>query len=563
MSDWNKQQEKDAFWDIGSLVPAQKKTRVHSAEKDTEAVEIRLPPDTLKGVAARDSLFVEHPVPLRGTKEMQKPEPLYRYSPANTLLREVRVYPWRTEYDYYDRFARHALQFCDRKGEECPQVEFFSYAPQYTQMNAAQLRYYFWWRENFRRGKCLPASPSYQLLYLYEIINLGEHIDPAQGQRDMLRLWLAYREEHPRLDALVREWIVDYSLLHRLPAPELPHSLYRKLLQGATLKEFFVPLRGQNDSLSTAMLLFCNNYDYTKSKFFTKESAEEYHRVLQGSVGVALDVIREREGDTLIGKNGAMTASRDAFVGAICSCRTRKRIEVEFTSFSNAHGLRYLISDVLKYAENAMRAARGIKSRLSIYAIDTALRERLDAYLKQVVPSRPSKKAVAKVEVPAYEKRYDLPARAPSLMRAAEIEEESWQTTKRLVEAFEAAETSQTTTNPPNGIDFSRESVPATPVLPSESPSVVSAEKTTESPLATALGELCEFVRLACEQGAAAQRAYALSKHRMPDAIVDEINTVSGDILGDIILEEGDDGYAVVEDYLEILREMGVLKNGE
>ena len=44
---------------------------------------------------------------------------------------------------------------------------------------------------------------------------------------------------------------------------------------------------------------------------------------------------------------------------------------------------------------------------------------------------------------------------------------------------------------------------------------------------------------------------------------MDEINTVSGDILGDIILEEGDDGYVVIDDYLEILREMGVLSNGK
>ena len=49
----------------------------------------------------------------------------------------------------------------------------------------------------------------------------------------------------------------------------------------------------------------------------------------------------------------------------------------------------------------------------------------------------------------------------------------------------------------------------------------------------------------------------------MVDAIVDKINTVAGDMLGDILLEEGDDGYAVIEDYREILIEEGILNDGK
>lgn len=540
---------KDDFWNLEALLPTQKKAGVSRSEKDTEAVEICQNAPTLKGAAATESLFVEHPVSLSRERREARAEPLYAYQPQNALLREVRVYAWKSEYDYYESFARHARQLCDQEGKECPAVDFFSYAPQYSQMNTAQMSYYLWWRQNFREGNCLPAAHSYQLLYLYELINLGEHIPPQRGQEEMLRLWLVYREENPRLDALVREWLADYSLLYRLPAPKLPLFLYRDLLYGAKLKEFFVPLGGQsgeNDGcLTTAVLLFCNNYDYTKSKFYTEESAADYHRVLRGAVGEALAFLRERDGDLLTGKSGVSTITRDTFTGAICSFRLRKRIEVDYTSFSRTHELRYLMSDVLKYAENALRAARGIKSRLSIYAVDSALRERLDAYLARIIPPRVPKKEKKKAEIPAYERKYDLPVRTPSLVRAAEIESASWATTKRLVEAFEESEKEEKAAN---GI----EKTAKTPIVAPPAPA--------ENTLVGALGELCGFLS---RTGARAQREFALSHGMMVDAIVDKINTVAGDMLGDILLEEGDDGYVVIEDYLEILIEEGIVENGK
>ena len=82
----------------------------------------------------------------------------------------------------------------------------------------------------------------------------------------------------------------------------------------------------------------------------------------------------------------------------------------------------------------------------------------------------------------------------------------------------------------------------------------------SEDTLAGALREWCEFLLLT---GAKAQREFALSRGMMVDAIVDKINTVAGDMLGDILLEESDDGYAVIEDYREILIEQGVITDGK
>ena len=72
-------------------------------------------------------------------------------------------------------------------------------------------------------------------------------------------------------------------------------------------------------------------------------------------------------------------------------------------------------------------------------------------------------------------------------------------------------------------------------------------------------GELKEFICLADRGDAAAQRALALKMGSMPDAIADKINTVAGDSIGDIILEDMGGYYAVIEEYRELLQEEGIL----
>ena len=459
------------FWNLDDLLPPPKKVPASKGfSPDTSTVEITVPAGVLPGditvnpvlapgtgatqpaapeetAPARGTLtgtggvFVDADVPLRerpvnpyAAKEPPREEPETVYRPEHSLLHEVRIYPWRTAYTYYEQFRVHALKLHPREGSECAEVDFFSYMPQYTQLTREQLHYYLWWRTNFRKGIYLHAAFSYLLLYLYEQINLSGKIPPEEGQQNILRLWLSYRGEHPRLDVLVREWLCDYSLLHRLPPPALPRALYGELLAGCRLKEFYVSGWQGAEEEVLAILLFCNNYDYKKSKFYRADTAELYDRVLSGAVAAALSFFREKNGG--IGHSaGVSTITRDAFAGAVCSYRLKRRIEVDYASFSHTHELRYIMTDVLKYAENAIRAKISVKSRLTVYQISTELRRVLDAYLEGAIPKKAPIRYEKKAE-PDYEKRYEIPVRPVSPERAAKIEAESWETTRKLVEAF-------------------------------------------------------------------------------------------------------------------------------
>ncbi len=676
------------FWNLDDLLPPPKKVPASKGfSPDTSTVEITVPAGVLPGditvnpvlapgtgatqpaapeetAPARGTLtgtggvFVDADVPLRerpvnpyAAKEPLHEEPETVYRPEHSLLHEVRIYPWRTAYTYYEQFRVHALKLHPREGSECAEVDIFSYMPQYTQLTREQLHYYLWWRTNFRKGIYLHAAFSYLLLYLYEQINLSGKIPPEEGQQNILRLWLSYRGEHPRLDVLVREWLCDYSLLHRLPPPALPRALYGELLAGCRLKEFYVSGWQGAEEEVLAILLFCNNYDYKKSKFYRADTAELYDRVLSGAVAAALSFFREKNGG--IGHSaGVSTITRDAFAGAVCSYRLKRRIEVDYASFSHTHELRYIMTDVLKYAENAIRAKISVKSRLTVYQISTELRRVLDAYLEGAIPKKAPIRYEKKAE-PDYEKRYEIPVRPVSPERAAKIEAESWETTRRLVEAFggdgeptpeppvtgnrtvataappatenqtappEVTATEKRVAMPPEGTPageaggkgtpravetlqnfldsakktqnfpdsfLSNENMffsgersgvfekntsllsDKTPENPAENVREAPAGTTAtsgkvkevlpESPLQKALGELAEFVRLAAAGDRAGERRFAAAHGLMPDALADRINTAACDILGDIILEDADGYYTVIEDYMEDLREAQVL----
>jgi hypothetical protein len=484
----------------------------------------------------------------------------------------VRVYPWKSNYRYYEGFVSDAERLFAVQGAECPRVPFFSYVPQYSQMSRAQLEWYLWWRGNLRRGVLLDTDYSYVLLYVYELINLSDRIDPTKVRDMLCRVWIHYRDTFHQLDSYLPEWICDCCLLHGLTPPQLdtPAQL-TAAMSHCTLKEFYVPARGADGNLR-ALLAFCSNYDYRKSKFCVGEHVALFDRSVLG----VLREITERTGsDGKLFATVRMDDSklqRDAYTGALCSYRIKRRIEVEYCSFSRSHELRYLITDVVKYTENKLRAALGIRSRLGIYALPTSIRELIDAYLDPLLPKRTRTSERGVEESAEYEKLYDLPRKAFSLHDAAEIERTSWDTTERLIEAFEeeggAVSDAIVSEQTPEGTRASQEdgsSSDSDGLAPTVSPhDAFSVGEPTVAPLIDAASEdptalreaFSSYRTLLCavrDADFAAQSRVAAGSGKPLEVIVDEINELAADLTGDILLEESDCGFAVIEDYRPLL----------
>ena len=577
----------DDFWDIEDLLPKKPARRPPPPPRSTpEAVDLELTPPPASPSQPKGEVVSAAPLtvqdggathfvsPRRGEEEA----PLLEYIPDGVLLHRVKIYGWQANYHYFDQFADDAIRYAAMKppAEARPQT-FFSYFPQYIQLGRRATAWYLYWREGVRRGTYMDTDYAYVLLYLFELINLPA-ATPAEARsyRDLLaKTWMAYRRSYPQLDHYMCEWLCDYCLIHQLPAPiDLLAPALDEIIMGSRLKEFYlsaavrVPEQGSaasNTALETARILMhhCCQYDYRKSKFASGEHKELFDRIIPAAVASVIPLLlgagdpkdREKPGGTPAITMLDSTLTRDAYTGALCSYRNKRRIEVAYTSFSRSHELRFLIGDMVKHVENRLRGWIGVRSKLSVMSLPTPLRDALDAYLNPLAPPKSTIPVKKKETVrPAYEALYDLPSKPVSTEDAATIEADSWETTRILVEAFEEG----SGTDPGDNGEVPA-GMPAEPMLGLENeipPESESPKPAAEGGWPGVLALYREFLQAALSANGASQKQAASALHKMPDAIADEINTLTADPdladnpVCDIILEDNGTGiYTVIDDY--------------
>lgn len=120
---------------------------------------------------------------------------------------------WLSEAELFYRQGLLMANFED----DCPyNGTFKSYFPTYNAMSDRQLRGYFTWRAQVRRGNIEETSTSFAFLYLYELIcGIGVD-DPLDGFDKIKAFWGTYRAFEPGIDRFARVWLQDYAVFHGL-----------------------------------------------------------------------------------------------------------------------------------------------------------------------------------------------------------------------------------------------------------------------------------------------------------------------------------------------------------
>lgn len=548
----------DRFWTIDELLPKKVSTpRTPPHPLSTEPVELELSPLGEAALSGASPLtpglrptpteeappLVHRTIPPRDAEAMaRRPEPIETYHPENSLIHTVRIYRWPSAYNYYERFMADARRYLHVDAPPCAREPFFSYVPQYAQLTENRLRWYLYWRSEVRQGRYPDCDYTYLLLYLYEIINLTDEIAPTEGLSAMCALWQGYRARYTRLDRFLGEWICDYCLIHHLPPPtEQLGEQIEALVTTSALKEFWLDRPGRaGTAYVTALIRFASNYDYHKSKFATGENLALYDTHIPAALAHVVAAVADDPNHLLSG-GGLQDSllSRDAFGGALCAHENKYRIEVDYCCFTRSHELRFLVSDIIKYTENRLRAHLGIKSRLGLYALPSDIRAHIDDYLGGMLPRKsamtPRKKAEAAEEA-RYAPLYEPLSQGLSPDRAAEIERTSWETTQRLVDAFAEIEAD----------------LPAQEFAPPPPPPVAAEPAAGLVAALEALG-LADFVRAVAAGNTSAAQTAARAAGMMPDAAAERVNEAAIEAYGDILLEDSGTGYAVIEDYRDEL----------
>lgn len=529
----------DDFWDLDALLPPRR-----NAKKQPQSFSSDLRPQTATLTPTPTEAAARNPDERRITDFPSEGEENTReYHPReNCLIDTVRIHTRKEAYPFYGRFRRDAERYLDLEGEECPFTHFFSYIPQYTQLNEAQLAYYLYWRTALRRGEYLRTEESYFYLYVYEIINLPERIPPAEGALLLARVWRAYRKAFPRIDKYMAAWLCDYCLVHGLPCPQDELRSFRaKILPEVDLKEFYLGEMGElTDGGTDTALAFFSDYRFRDSRYAQGENAPDFERHI---IAAVTPVLRNFLATHERGFAGAALTrtTHDAFCGSLCAHGIRSRIEVLFYRVADVAPLRALLTAAVKYAENKLRARMSVKSRLAVQGLSPAHREMIDAYFS----SLPSPSGEGNAARAAYEALYDAPSHGVDFAAAAAIEESSWATTKLLVDD---ADTVETFSPLPENNEKTEEYFTAEPKMEAQTAAEAEAEAEATPSLTPAAHR---YLSLLLAGDNAAARRTATESGRMEEELADEINELAMTLLGDIALEADDGGFTVIPDYLD------------
>ena len=114
-------------------------------------------------------------------------------------------------------FYRQGQLVADYEDDYDQIYEFKRYYPDYHAMTVHQLRTYFTWRTQLRKGKFTVSSTSYAYVYIYELLNNIGVANPAEGYEKLIEFSQRYADNYGQhMQDYLHQWLQDYVLYYGL-----------------------------------------------------------------------------------------------------------------------------------------------------------------------------------------------------------------------------------------------------------------------------------------------------------------------------------------------------------
>ena len=543
----------DDFWDLESLLPKRIKPRVapFSPNAAPRPYTIGVKPvdaqteDSHQAGKAGERRLTYAPTTDASTR-------IDAYTAMwNPFLGEVRVIYRDTGYNFYRQFLDEARRLQNVTGTPCRYVPFFSYTPQYRQMDENQMNYYLFWRNSLRKGEFPKTDRCYYQLYVSELVNLATERGTETTLSELLSLWNGYAEVLPQMDTYMQSWVMDFCLAHHLPFPlDRVRRFSHTILEKADLKEFFLgSLTHVGRESVGSILSLLSDYQWRDSRYAKEEAtAPLYEAHMDASLFETLDAMF-RSGELSLKGTDEHTFSHPAFLGLLYAQSSKIRLEVTYHPFSENRTLRTVITSAVRYSENKLRARLGLKSRLSIAEPVEKYCQMIDAYYR--ITFRAEDEARRRAALPAYEALYDAPEHTDHSLTAAEIERISWQNTRLLVtDQEEEASTEALTASGEKAVIENHEQNGEIEQGRERSSASLTDGSTENGPCLSSFA--CAYLRAALI-GRAEMKKAVQESGKSEDTLAEEINEAALQRIGDVVLSADfdGDGYRLLDDYME------------
>ena len=176
---------------------------------------------SVQGLPERVQDLIEAWMPQQVMREQRRPQQETPPEKLPSLLRAARSLESGGSWLYQNRhsvFMKQAKLLANYEDDYPIQAKVNRYHPTYECLTDQELRSYFSWRTQVRRGNIQAACTSFAFLYFYELLNQIGVEDARQG----LEKLDAFAAEYEKLDSAIRpywaDWRLSYILYYDLPA---------------------------------------------------------------------------------------------------------------------------------------------------------------------------------------------------------------------------------------------------------------------------------------------------------------------------------------------------------
>lgn len=463
--------------------------------------------------------------------------------------------------------------------------------PVYAAMSNSQLRTYFTWRTDARRGKYSEIDKPYVLLYCYELLNKIGAANACEAFEKLLELWEGCGEFAGYLDDVMPRWLKDFYAYNNVTERFPDISALPRFAPGSPQNFAAAEIDAGNYADKLDFLADNSAYNLKGSIFFSEETKP----LLNGACEYALNALakyfktRGTELSALLCGKLKKDYSWSPFCGALVDidrtegfrpvtisaaeryCIKRGEPALECFEFSPAKGfIGYLLKSVEAELRKKTGFKRGITANITMLQSDVKNREKLTAAISdpeflKVIPAAvsefcrknniaPRKKTAEAREVCPREKvEIDV-------SRLKKIREESDAVAKKLIVAESDSPNEDIIEEIAARIfddDFSERIDDCRGLAPNDA--VVGLEAIcarSENPVFEQLSEEWKafannltptqvFVLKALQNGNAAE--HCRENGLLPETVFEEINTEALAALEDVVIEGGE----IIPDYSE------------
>ncbi|MGF7048963.1 hypothetical protein J2T13_003471 [Paenibacillus sp. DS2015] len=294
------------------------------------------------------------------------------------------------------RFTSRAKELVDRTEDYAVFIPYMNYWPTYDSMTTVQSKWYFYWRGAVRRGEYPDTDLSYIFLYVYELINGVGWTNAVDGYHLMVAVWVAYRDRHLKLNGYLIDWIADYALLHQL---DVSLDIFDEVLQqlSGDLLEIEMSRRFNADPLDVPfpLMLKLSDYDISKSKFYNEGGRvliQEYAPKVLALVDSYLFKQQNMRLINIFYPGLPLDKERFVFQSAMYDDSLYgSTVTVHVTRISEHIPLREFMTQLVRTIENKLREIRHFKGKLRGIELEPELERLVSRYLDRELNGLPAR----------------------------------------------------------------------------------------------------------------------------------------------------------------------------